>query len=171
MEERWRAITEYPDYEVSDQWRVRRLTTRTSTRSGKILSVAALRAGYPSVDLCRAGTRKTHLVHRVVAGAFLGPCPPGHEVNHINGSKRDARAGNLEYVTSTQNQHHAYRSGLQSAAGEKNGQAKLTAESAGRIREMVSRPDRPSYAAIGRMYGVNEGTVRAVVSGKTWRVP
>src|SRR5439155_14687649 len=79
MEERWRAITEYPDYEVSDQGRVRRLTTRTSTRSGKILSVAALRAGYPSVDLCRAGTRKTHLVHRVVAGAFLGPCPPGHE--------------------------------------------------------------------------------------------
>jgi len=171
MNERWRAIEEYPDYEVSDHGRVKRTTTRTCAKAGTILSTRGLRNGYPSVDLCREGAARSYSVHRLVAAAFFGLCPPGQEVNHINGNKTDNRATNLEYLTSSKNQLHAYRAGLQSAAGEKNGQAKLTTESVEKIRAMAGRVDRPSYRVIGEIFGVSDTNVRAIVARRTWKRP
>jgi hypothetical protein len=51
-------------------------------------------------------------VHRIVAAAFIGPCPDGLEINHKNGIKLDNRAENLEYTTRSANMKHAYDSGL-----------------------------------------------------------
>lgn len=170
MQEQWRSIDGYPDYEVSDQGRVRRVTARTCAKAGAILSTKGLRAGYPSVDLCRPGEgKRTFHLHRLVAAAFLGRCAEGMQVNHINGDREDARLVNLEYVTVTENHLHAYRTGLADASHERNGQAKLTTEIAERIRTIARQPDRPSYAAIAREFGVTEGAVRAVVHGKTWQ--
>jgi hypothetical protein len=167
--ERWKPISEFPDYEVSDHGRVRRVTSRTCARAGHVLSSDGLRAGYPSLQLCRDGKRTSLTVHGLVASAFIGPCPPGHEVNHINGDNTYNHAANLEYVTRRENELHAYRLGLHDAGGERNGQAKLTREAAAQIREIASRPDRPSYPSIGRMFGVTEGTIRHVVNGGTWQ--
>jgi len=34
----------------------------------------------------------------LVARSFLGPCPQGHRVEHVNGDLSDDRAANLRYV-------------------------------------------------------------------------
>jgi hypothetical protein len=167
--ETWLPIDGYPDYEISDHGRVRRTTSRTCAKAGTILRTP-LRTGYPCVDLCRDGKKKTHHVHRLVAAVFIGPAQGGHsqEVNHINGIKTDNCALNLEYVTRSGNQLHAYRLGLQDASGEKNGKAKLTEAQVSAIRRLASQAQRPSYSVIGAQFGVSEATARLVAQGKIW---
>jgi hypothetical protein len=37
-------------------------------------------------------------MHQLVAEAFIGPCPPGHKLVHLNGDSLDNRRANLAYV-------------------------------------------------------------------------
>ena len=165
--EQWRSIPNYPDYEISNHGRIKRLTTRTCTFAGKILRTP-LRNGYPCVDLCMDGKRKTYFVHILVAAVFLGHCPVGLEVNHLDGIKSNPKVENLEYTTSQENQLHAYRMGLQDASGENNGFSKLTWPQVREIRAIAAQSNRPSYLAIGRLYGVTGDNIRAIVYRKTW---
>jgi hypothetical protein len=58
---------------------------------------------------CRAAVKKfrdqpsdsdeeSEWVHQLVAEAFIGPCPPGRKLVHLNGSRSDNRLVNLSYV-------------------------------------------------------------------------
>ncbi|MGH9884849.1 MAG: NUMOD4 motif-containing HNH endonuclease [bacterium] len=168
INETWRAVPGFEGfYSVSTMGRVRRDRKTTSTQAGRILRAVDRGNGYPFVQLCRDGSRRSESVHRIVAAAFLGPCPPGCEVNHINGMKADPRVVNLEYATSSSNQVHAFRTGLQSCAGERNGQAKLTPAIVLEIRSSATgrRGERVAFA---RRYGVNEATIRDILSRRTW---
>jgi hypothetical protein len=165
--ETWQTIPEYPDYDVSSRGRVRRTTSRTSGRAGHILR-QPLRSGYPSVDLSRDGRKKTHHVHRLVAEAFVTRVEGADEVNHRDGVRTNNDFENLEWMTRAENQQHAYRLGLQDAAGEKNGFAKLTEAEVLRIRELAGTLNRPSYQTIADMFGVTESNIRAIVSGRSW---
>lgn len=112
MTERWATIEQYPDYEVSDLGQVRRVTPGRKTFPGKILKPLSMGQGYLSVALVAEGAVFRRYIHRLVAAAFIGPCPDRHEVNHLNGNKTDNRAGNLEYVTRSGNVRHALDTGL-----------------------------------------------------------
>jgi hypothetical protein len=79
-------------YEVSDQGEVR-------NSRGWILKPETV-CGYHRVNLFR----KHVLVHRLVAAAFLGPCPEGKEVDHKNNIRTDNRVENLQYLTRSENQ-------------------------------------------------------------------
>jgi hypothetical protein len=85
---------------VSDRGRVRSLKT------GRILRPGISR-GYEVVALCAGGVAVTHSVHRLVALAFTPPAAGREHVNHINGSRTDNRAANLEWVTPTENNRHS----------------------------------------------------------------
>lgn len=101
-EELWRPVVGYEGwYEVSDQGRVRRVFSPLKPQCGGT-------AGYPSVILSVRGAVRRLMVHRLVAEAFLGPCPPGHQVNHKDTNRRNARLDNLEYSTPSNNLRHAY---------------------------------------------------------------
>lgn len=65
--------------------------------------------GYVRVEI----RGKKYLLHRLLAQAFIPNPGSKPQVNHINGDKADNRLANLEWVTRSENQLHAYRSGLQ----------------------------------------------------------
>lgn len=65
-------------------------------------------AGYASVRL----PDKNHLVHRLVAEAFIPNPENKPQVNHKDGNKRNNNVNNLEWVTQAENMTHAWSHGL-----------------------------------------------------------
>lgn len=111
--ESWKQIPSYPDYAVSTRGRLKRLTAKRGTYVGRIIVSSGITPnGYPFIGLRKNGRRTSLYVHRLVSEAFHGICPKGKQVNHINGIKTDCRADNLQYVTPSENDRHAYSIGL-----------------------------------------------------------
>lgn len=108
-EERWLPAPRYPNYEVSDLGRVRRSAPARGglSRRGRIMRARLVgwpTRSYPYVALFRFdGAKKTVAVHVLVARAFLGEPPNGHEVDHIDRDKTNPRLSNLQYLTKRAN--------------------------------------------------------------------
>lgn len=121
--ENWLPVVGWEDlYEVSDQGRVRSLdreTTSTHGPTGSIYTrifkgrvVTPLSDGkYLRVQLCRDGAVERHRTHRLVAHAFIGPCPTGMYVCHWNDDPTDNRLLNLRYATPSENNFDMVRNG------------------------------------------------------------
>lgn len=61
--------------------------------------------GYLRVLLRRDdGRRIFRDIHRLVAEAFIGPCPEGHQVRHMDGNRTNSVLSNLTYGTCRDNQ-------------------------------------------------------------------
>ena len=98
MEEIWKTIEEYPDFEISDQARIRCVAT------GKILKQTINKQGYLQVcvSLGQRGKCKVFKIHREVAKAFIPNPENKPEVNHIDGNKLNNLPINLEWATSSE---------------------------------------------------------------------
>lgn len=169
MDEEWRPIAEYEGwYEVSNLGRVRRVRTGPGTRGGDVLALLRHNQGYHSVALCRDGKPRSHLVHRLVAEAFVGPCPAKWTVNHKNGVKTNNRADNLEYCTRGENVAHAVRMGL-CVRGFEAGRRKspLTASQVSEIRRLYGEYTQKELA---KRFGVGQTAVSCIVRRKRWKV-
>lgn len=118
--EEWKKVAGWSRYEVSNLGNVRRASDKVSKTIVK--KDADKDLSYYQVGFHQEGKGKTMLVHRVVAEAFLGPCPEGLEVNHKDGDKHNNALTNLEYVTRQQNMRHAKENGLQKTFGGPLGQ-------------------------------------------------
>ena len=112
--EEWRPIIGFNDYEVSSFGRVRSKDMlvwngkRKYLKRGRVLRAGLTKTGYLTVSL-RGITRKVSIL---VADAFLGKKNPSDIVNHIDGNKLNNNLGNLEYVSPSDNNRHALRTGL-----------------------------------------------------------
>lgn len=162
MTEIWRDIVGYEGYQVSNCGRVR------SFKSGepRILKPIDNGGSYLIVNLYRDGKGKIQLVHRLVAAAFIPNPESKSEINHINGIKNDNRAENLEWSTHSENQCHAYATGL-SKSGEDHYRAKFTNEQVMFIR---SNPDGLTVTKLAQMFGVNLATITYIQTGKTYKM-
>lgn len=111
MNEQWRIVSRDPSYMVSDLGRVKSLPRQVKCRDGyrivaeRIMRPAVGSTGYPQVTLSH---RKIVAVHQLVAESFIPNPGRKPQINHINGDRRDARRSNLEWVTASENQQHAY---------------------------------------------------------------
>ena len=152
----------YPGYQVSSSGQV------TSPR-GRALRHEIVKGGYHRVAVHGATGRRRYLVHVLVAELFLGPKPPGHEVNHRDGDKNNNNVANLEYVTPASNVRHSFQVlGVQRAKGSRNSQAKLTEDAVRKIRAAY-RAGGTTKAALAQTFGVSPTTVGRVVSGERWK--
>jgi hypothetical protein len=111
--ERWAVIKDFPDYEVSDQGNVRRITPKRGTIAGRLLKRSRDAHGYAVVNLYKpnnGGAVKTY-VHRVVAMAFV-PCVEGKsQVAHWDGDGMNPCAENLRWVSQSENEADKRRHG------------------------------------------------------------
>ncbi len=98
MNEVWKEIKDYPGYEISNLWRVRKLT---------ILSLTPTKRWYLRVGLYSEWEQKKKRVHRLVAEAFLLNDKDCKEVNHIDEDKGNNRIENLEWCDRVQNMRHS----------------------------------------------------------------
>ncbi len=96
MDEVWRPIKGF-SYDVSNMGQVRR-SQGASLPVGRPLHPVNFR-GYPAVGLWKDGDEHFWRINRLVLDAFVGPCPPNHQSNNINGRKDDNLVENLEWVT------------------------------------------------------------------------
>mgnify|MGYP001022094286 CR=1 FL=1 len=79
--------------------------------AGRMLAAHPARGGYLHVVLRTQGRIKVMKLHRAVALAFLGECPDGHEVCHLDGDVLNNRFTNLYYGTRSSNNLDAVRHG------------------------------------------------------------
>lgn len=71
------------------------------------------------VSLSREGEIFKVYVHRLVAEAFLSD--RDETVNHIDGNKLNNTLVNLEWVSYSENNSHAFKLGLKFPSGGRNG--------------------------------------------------
>src|SRR5690606_25981692 len=67
--------------------------------------------GYREIVMSDGDRRRSVRVHRLVAHYFIGPCPEGFVVDHIDDDKLHNKSSNLQYITNTENIQKASRNG------------------------------------------------------------
>lgn len=149
-------------YEVSNLGRVKSII-RKGVCHERIIS-QQLDRGYCTVHLCKNGKEKRETVHSLVCNAFHNNTENKREVNHINGIKTDNRASNLEWNTTSENQIHAFKHGLQvSSKGEKHGRSRL------KEKDIIDiRNSKEAKASLAIKYKVNIRTIFSIRARKLW---
>ena len=171
--EEWRNIPDFDGYQASSLGKIRGIDRLKQGRSGLRLTRGQEmkqmlnKKGYPEVRLRKNGTH-TRLVHKLVSSVFLVK-PEGYtQINHINGIKTDNSVVNLEWVTNSENQLHAYKLGLQpSRAGEGNSRATLTDEKVTILKELYN--SGKTTKEVSELIGVSLSIIRQIIYGQSWR--
>lgn len=112
-DEEWRPVEGYDKYYVSSLGRVRKDAFTDSCGRPKEERIVAItnnksRGGYEYIHL----GAKCKSLARLVAETFIPNPENKPEVNHIDGNKYNNTVQNLEWVTSIENKHHAWKKGL-----------------------------------------------------------
>ena len=99
INEEWRSISGYINYQVSNIGRVRNI------KSGRVLKLRSMNPmGYTQVALYENNISKTHRVHRLVAREFIDNPDNKSEVDHIDLNKQNNCMNNLRWCSKSENQ-------------------------------------------------------------------
>ena len=126
----WKPIEGFENlYKISSEGRVKSLGNGKSTNSKnkeiRIIKTVISKRGYEKVKLFKDGKRYYFTIHRLVATHFLMYKEGKNEVNHKDGVKTNSSVSNLEWVSASENQLHAFAIGLQVARrGSEHSQSK-----------------------------------------------
>ena len=150
-EEQWLPILGFEAYEVSNQGRV---------RSFKHEKVHVLAPGggrsYPMVVLRRDGQGHPRSIHRLVALAFLGPCPEGLECCHCDGNPHNNTPQNLRYDTRAANADDVTLLRLN-----------LTREQVAEVRQAMVLGGRFLAPEMAQQLGISEHTLWRIAGGQS----
>ena len=106
----WKPIPNFDGYEVSDSGEVRSWRPKNG-RGGLATSPNILtQTKFADSDYVRVGMKNsltnnhmTRRVHQLVLEAFVGPCPAGHLVMHLDDDPTNNALTNLRYGTPQEN--------------------------------------------------------------------
>jgi len=137
-------------------------------RRGKILGTVNSR-GYVTIG-CKDDNGKLLVfqAHRLVWMAFKGRIPDGFVPNHKDGDKTNNAIKNLELVTHSDNNKHAFDTGLHKIKrGEARVNAVFTDAQVVKYRKLVAK-GKISRKAIARKHGCASPTVTTMIDGRTY---
>ena len=131
--------------------------------------------------------RKTHMLHRLIAQAFLPNLENKAMVNHLDGNKQNNHVSNLEWCTVQENNQHARETGLhkqakgytpnyqsadtkQKSLANLKDKSKLSPEDVRYVRKVfVPRSKDFSATALAKQFGTSVAAMCKIVSGKSYR--
>lgn len=119
--------------------------------------------------MTQEGKKKTYRVHRLVMMAFKPIEDMDNlEVNHIDGDKKNNALSNLEWCSASENQKHAFQTGLQQPRkGEKSNFSKLTQADIDKIFEL--RNFGWLQKDIASQIGCTRSNISYILNHKTWQ--
>ena len=89
MNENWKAIEGYENYEISDHGNVKNI------KSNRMLKLCVDNRGYNRINLYNSGKKTIQKIHRLVAEAFLENPENKKCVDHIDRDKLNNHISNL----------------------------------------------------------------------------
>ena len=161
----WKSLPGFEAYEVSDLGNVRRATPGKGTHALRKINPTVDRGGRLVFNARAKNRTRQFKVHKAVMLAFVGDCPSGKEVAHLDGNQGNNRLSNLVYATPKENNSHKVGHGTQKR-GEEIYNSKLTKE---QVLEIRSKHPRVSYAKLAEEYGVFFTTIAGIVKRRTWK--
>lgn len=111
--EKWKIITDYPDYEISNMGRIK-YPIRKGLHPYKMrISTGGFSAdGYKTFELRNTKGQIKTVIHRLVAQEFISNPDNYNVVNHEDGVKHNNKFDNLKWCTRSENTQHAYDNDL-----------------------------------------------------------
>ena len=159
-------ITDYEDYIITENG--------TIWRNSHQLKPWKTNSGYLMVCLSKNNKTKKKYVHRLVAQMFLND---GREisltVNHKDGNKLNNHVNNLEIISQSDNNKHAFAANLKkptNTSKELNGNVKLSQEDVDFIRaHYIPRDKQWSGVKLAEMFNVTPANISDIVNYKLWK--
>lgn len=170
MEEIWKPYIE-GYYEASTLGNIRSVDREVlfngtpGIRKGIILKPTKNSKGYLTIAICCLGIRATMSVHRIIAETFLANPEEKAHVNHKDGDPLNNKVDNLEWATPSENQKHAYVTGLRKN-GEGHGNALLTEDQVREVRRYMTSGGTQRGCA--EKFGVSRGCIQRILDGTSW---
>lgn len=168
----WKDVVGYEGlYQVSSLGRVKSLfrwvNFKDTSRSvpGRVLSTNRNGDDYSRCTLSKGGIKKTYSVHSLVMKAFIGKCPTGEEILHLDSNKSNPELSNLRYGTHACNMAFKADEGTDQS-GENNYRAVFTDIDVLRIRRLYDRG--MSAIKISKLYRCGDGVISAITGNETW---
>ena len=146
-----------------------------NNETGKIYSTPN-NTGYIDVAIKYKGITMHTLAHRIIWWCVYGLIDNNLVINHINGIKTDNRIANLEVVTVSENNKHAWDTGLYPKEKLSNslkkyytnnintGINKLSQEQINQVFDMYYNKHM-SIREIGRYFNVNHTRISSILNG------
>lgn len=176
--ETWKPVKNYQGvYFVSNNGRVKSIDRYISCHKkykrkilGRILKIQRNPINNYEYILLRVnGKVYLNLIHRLVARAFIGICPPKHQVNHKDLNKSNNKSYNLEYLTAKENMHHMFKNKtINYQRGEDRKNSKLTNKKVIKIRKEYKLGNK-TQEKIANFYGIALSTCNEVIHRKKWK--
>jgi len=171
----WKNIEGYEGlYQISNLGRVKSLERYLGHNHGglKLKKELILKnwlssTGYYIISLSKNNFSKKFFIHRLLCENFIKNPERKREVNHRNGIKTDNTLKNLEWVTSSENTIHSYKTGLQiSIKGEKCKLSKLTKE---QVLEIRNNYEKLSASKVAKIYNMSKSAIIQIRNRTTWK--
>lgn len=174
----WKPLSNYEGYEVSDLGEVRSWNPRNgrgangSAKNFHLLTPSKFKdSDYLRVGISNSVTGKydRRRVHQLVLEAFVGPCPAGHIVMHLDDDPANNNLTNLRYGTPQENLDDMVAKG-RSVRGEDHPRSITTdAVRTEVIRLALAKPYKGSRTEISDMLNLPINTVRRVIENYNLR--